>query len=440
MPSKVRVLLIARDEAVAAPLARGLDELGWRTVTARGAQAAQVALQDLPIEAVLMVAEGVEDVAGVAGRLRSQRAPRPLPIVELRTGPASADHGGFDLTVAAACHPSQMALRLEQLLRAAAAEEEFALRQRTFAEQGGALPSPAHDPSPYRVLTVGEPAPSFLALAHALRGHGAEVTAAFTAYTAFDYLHERAFDAVALWAGETQAEALSIAAGMRRNSRLHHLPTVLYLRSRSEIDAGVAYRRGLTDIATADTPPEETARRVAGLARTYRREVAIRRALEQARGVGLTDPATGLFTAETFAAHLARLTEATLARGRPLSLAVLRIAERQETAQARSGGWLARAAPQIGSMVGRLVRAEDTAALIGPEVFGLALPGATMEAAASAAERIAAVIACTAFQAGVDQRPFTVDFDIGSAELRPGETAGQALGRAAAQSAARRAG
>ena len=80
---------------------------------------------------------------------------------------------------------------------------------------------------------------------HALRGHGAEVTAAFTAYTAFDYLHERAFDAVALWAGETQAEALSIAAGNAGGTRAwYHLPTLLYLRSRSEIDPASAYRRG----------------------------------------------------------------------------------------------------------------------------------------------------------------------------------------------------
>ena len=48
---------------------------------------------------------------------------------------------------------------------------------------------------------------------------GAEVVGAFTAYTAFDYLHERAFVAVLLWAGEAHALALSIASGMRRKSR-----------------------------------------------------------------------------------------------------------------------------------------------------------------------------------------------------------------------------
>ncbi len=439
MSHGVRVLIVARDEAVAGPLSRGLDALGWRTVTARGVHAAQIVLEDLPIEAALVVVDGLAEVEDLADRLRTQRAPRPFPVVGVRTGEAALGEHGFDLTLSAACHPSQVALRLEQLVRAVAAEEEFVLRQRTFAEHGGGLSSPGADASPYRVLTVGEPAPNFLALTHALRAHGAEVTAAFTAYTAFDYLHERAFDAVALWAGETQAEALSIAAGMRRNSRLYHLPTLLYLRSRSEIDPESAYRRGLTDIATAETPAEETARRIAALARGYRRELAIRQALEQARGVGLTDPSTGLFTPELFAAHLARLTESVRGRGQPLSLAVLRIADRPETLRARAGGWLERAAPQIGSMIGRLVRAEDTAGRIAPEIFGLALPGAGVNAALSAAERIAAVIACTAFQAGPGQRPFTVDFEVGAAELQPGESAGHALERAAAESSARKA-
>jgi two-component system, cell cycle response regulator PopA len=439
VPANVRALIVAREDALAGSLSQGLDELGWRTVTARGVQAAQVALEDLPIEAVLVVADHPSEVDDTVRRLRRQRAPYPLPVlgmlsIETESAPV------FDLVMSQGCHPSQIALRLEHLVRAAAAEEEFALRRQTFADHGGELRDVAADDGRYRVLTVGEPAPSFLGLAHALRGGGAEVTAAFTAYTAFDYLHERAFDAVALWAGSTQAEALSIAAGMRRNSRLYHVPTVLYLSSRSQIDPGSAYRRGLTDIATAESRPEETARRIVALARGYRRDLAIRRALEQARGPGLTDPATGLLTPGLFATHLRRLSEITLRRGRPLSVAVLRVADRVETTRARAGGWLLRAMPQIGSMIGRLVRAEDTAGHLAPETFGLALPRADAEAAASAAQRIAAVIACTAFQAGPDQRPFTVEFEVGAAEVASGEGVGQALERAAAQTHSRRAG
>jgi two-component system cell cycle response regulator PopA len=287
---------------------------------------------------------------------------------------------------------------------------------------------------------VGEPAPKFLGLAHALRDLGAETTGAFTAYTAFDYLHERPFDAVVLWAGEMHAEALSIASGMRRNTRLYHVPTVLYQRTGAEIGRAEGHHRGLSDMASADTPEIETARRVVSLARAYRRETAIRRALDRAKTSGLMDAATGLFTRDLFAAHLSRLAKALLGRQRPLSVAVLRIGDQPEAAKLRSEGWIDRAIPQIGSMIGRLVRAEDTAARLAPDVFALALPAATQAAAQTAAERIAAVIACTAFDAGEGQTPFTVSFEIGAAEVAPGESPAQTLERAAARAVTRKAG
>ena len=73
-------------------------------------------------------------------------------------------------------------------------------------------------------------------------------------------------------------------------------------------------------------------------------------------------------------------------------------------------------------MIGRLVRAEDTVARLAPEVFALALPATPQTAARAAAERIAAVIGCTAFEAGEKRPAFVVDFDIGVAEVEPGET------------------
>jgi len=43
------------------------------------------------------------------------------------------------------------------------------------------------------------------------------------------------------------------------------------------------------------------------------------------------------------------------------------------------------------------------------------------------------VIGCTAFDAGDNRPPFVVEFDIGVAELEPGEGAAKALERAAAK-------
>ena len=65
------------------------------------------------------------------------------------------------------------------------------------------------------------------------------------------------------------------------------------------------------------------------------------------------------------------------------------------------------------------------------------MPAASAGAARIAAERIAAVIACTAFEAGENSPPFTVEFDIGVAELEGEENAARTLERAAARTSAR---
>jgi two-component system cell cycle response regulator PopA len=322
----------------------------------------------------------------------------------------------------------------------AVAEEEFALRVETFADNGRRLDLPDESDEPYRVLAVGEPAPQFLALSNALAHAGGEVVGAFTAYTAFDYLHERTFDAVVLWGGENQSEALSIAAGMRRNTRLYHTPALLYLKDGSSVTPTEAFSKGVSDVASPHTPADETAKRVMELARAYRRQSAIRQALEKARSSGLMDAATGLFTRDLFASHLARLAQSARIRHRPLSVCVLKAPDRPELAPIRRGGWLDRAIPQIGSMIGRLVRAEDTAARLGSEVFGLALPATRAAQAMAAGERIAAVIACTAFEAGDGKPAFVVEFDIGVAEVDPEENAARALERAAAKALQRQAG
>jgi two-component system cell cycle response regulator PopA len=277
-------------------------------------------------------------------------------------------------------------------------------------------------------------------LSNALRRGGAEVVGAFTAYTAFDYLHERAFDGVVLWAGDNPQEALSIAAGLRRNTRLFHTPALLYMRHGSYITTAEAYHRGISDVASPDTPEDETARRMLELARNHRRQSAVRQALEGARGSGLMDVATGLFTRDLFAAHLARLAQASRVRNRPLSVCILRVADKPELAGVRADGWLARAIPQIGSMIGRLVRVEDTAARLGPEVFALAVPATPLDAARAAGERIAAVIGCTAFEAGEGRSPFVAEFDIGAAEVAAPETVGRALESAAFEAQALKAG
>jgi two-component system cell cycle response regulator PopA len=431
LASDPRILVVAPDDDLIGPLCQGLDALGWRTVTARSLAGAVQVLIDWPLEAVILDASLPDAEEGVRA-MRQTVTPRRLPVLAVGPGAADWEAGLADIAMSVPPHAAQAALRLENLVRTAIAEEEVSLREATFAARGEPLTAAEIETNPLRVLAAGKPDRHFLALSNALTAHGCEVVAAPTPYTAFDYLHERPFDAAVLWGAEDHAPALSIASGMKRNTRLYHVPAILYLRGSGEINLAELYNRGFADVAAADTPEEETAERIVALARAHRRHVAIRRALESARGSGLTDPATGLFTRELFASHLARVAEGARMRRRPLSVAVLRVSETEAVVSAREGGWLDRALPQIGAMVSRLIRTEDTAARLSADVFALALPATRGAASRIAADRIAAVISCTAFDAGPDRPPFVVEFEVGVAEVMPGESPALVLERASA--------
>ena len=431
MASDPRILVVAPDDGLIGPLCQGLDALGWRTVTARSLAGAIQVLIDWPLEAILLDTRLADAEEGVRA-MRQTVSPRRLPVMAIGAEANDWETGLADLIMSTTPHAAQAALRLENLVRSAIAEEEVSLREATFAARGEPLVTAPVDSTPLRVLAAGKPDRHFIALSNALTERGCDVVAAPTPYTAFDYLHERPFDAAVLWGAEDHAPALSIASGMKRNTRLYHIPAVLYLRGSREINLAELYNRGFSDVAAADTPEEETADRIVALARAHRRHIVIRKALEGARGSGLTDPATGLFTPELFASHLARVAEGARLRRRPLSVALLRVSETDAVRDARAGGWLDRALPQIGAMVSRLIRTEDTAARLAPDVFALALPATRGPAGRIAADRIAAVIGCTAFDAGADKTPFVVEFEVGVAEVAAGESPAVVLERASA--------
>lgn len=428
MDFDTRVLVLASNDDRIGVLTSGLDTLGWRTVTARDLASAEATLQDFPLEAAII--DAADLTAETLPRLHAAAEPRRLPVLVIGARPEAVP--GADLAMSASPHPIQASLRLEQLIRTAIAEEEFRLRAATFAAKGVGLDTRPGDETPLRILAAGAADRRFLALSNALATAGVEVIAAPTPYTAFDFLHESAFDAAVLWGADDHAPALSIASGMKRNTRLYHIPLMLYLRGKNEINLGELFNRGFADVASVETPEGETAERILALAQFHRRQLTIRTALDSVRSLELMDPSTGLFTPELFAAHLGRVSEAARARRRPLSVCVLRVRESDAVAMARQSGWLDRAMPQIGAMVSRLVRVEDTAARLAKEVFALALPATHGQAARLAAERIAAVIGCTAFDAGGDRSPFVAEFDVGAAELRPGEAPGVLLERASA--------
>lgn len=141
------------------------------------------------------------------------------------------------------------------------------------------------------------------ALSNALTAAGVEVVAAPTPYTAFDYLHESPFDAAVLWGAEDHAPALSIAAGMKRNTRSYHIPLMLYLREETR-SAWLNCSIAASPMSRPPTRPR--AKRPSGswLWPVHRIHLGIRKTLDSVRSLEVMDPETGLFTPELFASHL----------------------------------------------------------------------------------------------------------------------------------------
>src|SRR5690606_36999893 len=134
---EARVLMVAAGDDRVGPLSEGLDALGWRTVTARTLAAAERAAGDLNAEAAVF--DLADPMApGALERLRAAAHPRTLAMVGL----GETDAPGFDLVMSGPVHPAQLALRLDQLVRAAVAEEEFVVRSATFAAHDAVLEAP----------------------------------------------------------------------------------------------------------------------------------------------------------------------------------------------------------------------------------------------------------------------------------------------------------
>jgi len=426
-----RLLLLSRDEAWLKSLSDSIDRLGLRTMAATDPEAGAAALAAMPIEAVLISDSAAALWPDAAARLRHAAWPRRVPAILMRETNDYKVPEGWDMVFTHDAHPQQIVLMIEHLVRECVAEEEFDTRSETFSISPDEIEKVDRLDNPLAVLSIGSPDPDFLALTHKLRVKDLDVVAALSSYSAFDYLHDRTFDAVLLWGGGQPSEQLAIASGMRRNTRLYHTPVLLRLQEETELDLGDAYLRGVTDIANPKAPLVEIADRLERLARSHRRQLTIRKTLEAMRGRAEMDKATGLFGRDLFAAHLARLSQAAAERQRALSICVLKITETPDVALARQRKTLDRAVPQIGSMIARLIRAEDSAGRLSNDVFALALPATTASAARAVGDRISAVISCTAFDSGSGKAPYVVEFEVGAAQLKPGEPAAAALIRAA---------
>ena len=328
----------------------------------------------------------------------------------------------FDATLAADAPPEAFSRQLERAQRMATGKFELTMRRLTARRIGCADPAGAASKR-LKLLYVGAPLPSYLRLERWAEGHGGSLSAAFTSFSGFDHLHDEAFDALVINAVNDPGTALSICGALRRNAGLFHLPTCLLTAPGDEATRQAAFDKGAAVAAAADD--EKALSWLFEAIRLERARAAIDRGLMAYRDV-MSAPATGLFRAEAFRAHLETLAEEHVRRARVLSLVALKIGPAYG-ARPPVAKTLARAISEAAALAGRLLRSSDSPALIG-DVFVAALPNTMLAGAHRTAERISAVADCTTF-AAEEGSAGPLSFAQSVVQQEPGESAASVLNR-----------
>lgn len=378
------ILVIAEGDA-AIEAAAGLRALGFAVTMAGPDNAAQ--------------AQEFEAVVSFCPVRASDIADR----IHLAVGNHPATGAGTRLQAGA--HPIQIAARLRALIRLSVLEDAARLRAEDARAAGAAPNTVPAGPESGGVLFVGAPCPGFLRLEHALRGANVETVAAFSTFTAFDYLHERPFDAVVLNTEPDPDLAHTVCSAMRRNTRLYHTPAVLLTRSDSYGGADEAFARGASDLVSARADDNDMRTRITALAAERRRRRRAKTLLEACRAPAFLDTHSDLFAPAFGERHLTSLLARAHRRGQALALVGL-------TAEAPSdcGPVHATAAlNQFAAMLRHCVRAEDLAVRQEAGRFWLALPNTRAEDAQLVASRVAAIAECTAYEGRDPLRPFRLD-------------------------------
>ncbi|GIU67296.1 diguanylate cyclase domain-containing protein [Candidatus Phycosocius spiralis] len=368
--------------------------------------------------------------------LKSALGPRAGLFMAWSDGSSDFETQAFDGVLDATATPHALSARLGSTLRIAVMADEAKLRFNTLARFGGsALPPVISAKTIPRILLFGQPGPDLLRFSAVLVELGAEHVAAFTSFTAFDYLHDSEFDAVVILAGDDRQLALSFCAAMRRNARMFHLPCLI-LGSPDFDNPDEAIELGATDYGVAGDNDVAACDRLLTYIDEKRSRDALNLAFAAARSPAAIEASTGLYSSAFFSDHLESLTRRAHETDRPLSVCVAQVAVKAHDDMLISDQAMERLIAQAGSMLARLVRTEDIAARLDGCTFGVAFPSSDMEAATIAATRIAAVLECTAFDVQTDHtglnhdHPVQVSLSISYASLNLNETASDLLTRA----------
>jgi len=363
-------------------------------------------------EAILCVfTDYIEKLPTIIKTLKAHFSPSIPSIIGALMRDGNIDKSVFDSVIFPPAHVTQIANRVNSLIRLGQMEREINRRIVTLNKDFNidyTLSETALN-QPFRILFIGKAAPDFMVIINALQKKNVEIVAAFTSFSAFDYLHEGDFDAVVMNALEQSEPALTISETMRRNAKLYHVPTLFLVDSQKFQDHELAYQKGARDIISTDAETEEISGRILELANYHRIHNQLKGEFD-AVGDTCMDTEISVFNEAFFRAHLARVTaELSITQDK---LTVIAIRARPNSHSEIPADKIETAMIQIGQMLKNMVRMQDITARLSEDTFIIALPEQNVSSVSTVLDRITGIVDCAAFESGSkEDGAFTISIE-----------------------------
>ena len=380
---------------------------------------------------LLDLTDYIEKAPTIVAGLKKHYAPRDIPVLGTLSRKAEIDLSCFESVIYPPAHPSQIATRVDSLVRLSGMEQEIMRRIATINHDFNIDYQLQEDAlsTPFKILFVGKPTPEFMIVINSLQEKNVEVVAAFTTFSAFDYLYETQFNAVVMNALDDVEPPLTISSTMRKNAKLYHVPTLLLIDGKTFDQPERAFEKGARDLIDANTDLDEISGRILELANYHRIHSQLKREFGQLGGDACIDAASGTFNDDFFYNHLRRICEDLGPKDVPVSLLAIKVWPNAPYTVSEEE--FSSACAQVGGMIKNLVRMQDITARIENDIFIVAFTNETEQSIAPVIERISAIVDCAAFATSVkDQGPFTVELVVSAVEFGEDEKSDFFVGRA----------
>lgn len=375
-----------------------------------------------PSAVLFVFTDYIEKTPLIITALKTHFSPCNVPFIGALTRPGNVDTSIFDSVIFPPAHITQIANRVSSIIRLGQMEQEIIRRVDTLRESFDidyALSDEVLS-NPFRILFIGKATPDFMVIINALQKKNVEVVAAFTSFSAFDYLHERTFDAVVMNALQQSEPALTISETMRRNARLYHVPTLFLVDKDTFQDHDLAYKKGARDILYSNADTQEISGRILELANYHRIHDQLKTEFGSIGGEKCIDAPSGVFNNIFFNTHMKRVCEMMKSTQQPLAL--LAVSVRPNAQFDVSQERVSSAISQVGTMLKNLVRMQDITGRIDENTFAIAFPGQNHASISPVLKRISAIVDCAAFDSGDSENgAFTVSLETALIDMMPHE-------------------